>query len=63
MFPKTENEFRVLSEQGKDVEYAETEGKDTPPEGDDWAYWSDRVTEQETVAVWRRIVRVHQAME
>lgn len=41
-------------------EYCETVNKDTPPDqveyGTGWEYWSDRVTPDERVAVWRRIV-------
>jgi hypothetical protein len=41
-------------------EYVETPNKSTPPEGEGWEYWSDRVIldeqgkEVERVAVWRR---------
>jgi len=42
-------------------EYTETVNKDTPPDpvqhGTGWEYWSDRVTPDEHVAVWRRVVQ------
>lgn len=40
-------------------EYVETANKMTPPDaiehGIGWEYWSDRITPDEHVAVWRRI--------
>jgi hypothetical protein len=42
-----------------DYEYVETADKNTPPNesvyGNGWEYWSDRITPDEHVAVWRRI--------
>ena len=60
MFPVTAEQFAALQEQGMTVEYTETANRQTPPEGDGWVYWSDRVTPEETVAVWRRIVPIEQ---
>jgi len=37
-----------------DWEYAETPDKHTPPPGERWQYWGDRVTPEDHVAVWRR---------
>lgn len=39
----------------KDYVYAETVDRNTPPDGDGWEYWSDRITPDEHVAVWRRV--------
>ena len=36
-------------------EYVETESKNIIPEGDNWEYWGQRTTPEESVAVWRRI--------
>ena len=36
-------------------EYIETVNKNTIPEGDGWGYWGDRITPDESKAVWRRI--------
>ena len=58
VFPSTPEAFAALEAQGKTVEYAETPNSETPPEGDGWVYWSNRVTEDESVAVWRRIVPI-----
>lgn len=42
-------------------EYVETVNKNTPPDpaehGTGWEYWSDRITPDEHVAVWRRIAQ------
>ena len=38
-------------------EYVETADKDTRPDGENWEYWSDRITPDEHVAVWRRVVQ------
>ena len=42
-----------------DYEYVETSEKTSPPDleeyGTGWEYWSDRITPDEHVAVWRRI--------
>lgn len=62
-FPETEADFLALADQGKTVEYAETPSAETPPEGDGWVYWSDRVTLEGTVAVWRRIVPIEQVQQ
>jgi hypothetical protein len=37
-------------------EYIETESKDIKPDGEGWEYWSDRITPDVHVAVWRRVV-------
>lgn len=39
-----------------DYEYIETENKQIIPEGAGWEYWGDRITPDEHVAVWRRVV-------
>jgi len=60
MFPVAEGEYAALAAVGKTVEYAETRDAQTMPEGDDWVYWSERVTPEEAMAVWRRIVFIQQ---
>lgn len=35
-------------------EYKETDSKDMVPEGENWEFWSMRITQKEEVAVWRR---------
>ena len=59
-FPVTEEDFAALAASGKTVEYTETPDAETPPEGEGWEYWGDRVTDTESVAVWRRIVPIEQ---
>ena len=39
--------------------YAETKNKDVRPVGDGWEYWGDRITPEESVAVWRRDADVY----
>lgn len=53
-------DFAALANEGKTAIYAETESKDTSP-GDEWVYWSDRVTPDVRVAVWRKVVTVAEA--
>ena len=36
-------------------EYVET-AKNIKPDGDGWEYWGDRITPDEHVAVWRRLI-------
>lgn len=57
-FPQTAEEFDALRDQGLTVQYAETDDPNTPPQGDGWQYWRDRVTPEGTVAVWRRIAPI-----
>jgi hypothetical protein len=42
--------------------YVETENMNTPPDAEQygvgWEYWSDRITPDEHVAVWRRVVQL-----
>ena len=56
MFPITEEEFALLESQGKKTEGCETDAPDIIPEGENWEFWSMRITPEESKAVWRRIV-------
>lgn len=57
-YPVTAEQYAALAEQGLTVEYDETLSNTERPEGDGWEYWADRITPDEHVAVWRRIVPI-----
>ena len=44
-------------------EYTETTNKDIKPTGQGWEYWSDRITPEEQVAVWRRDADIYGEVE
>jgi len=37
-------------------EYIDTDNQQVVPEGEGWEYWSDRITPEESKAVWRRVI-------
>ena len=43
--------------------YTETINKTIRPLGEGWEYWSDRVTPDEHVAVWRRDADIYGEVE
>jgi hypothetical protein len=60
VYPMKASEFAALQAQGLTVDYAETESASARPDGAGWELWSERVTDESTVAVWRRITAVEE---
>lgn len=67
--PMTPEDFAALEAAGMTVESAETPDAQTPPDGEGWVYWSDRVVQDESgnvvesAAVWRRIVPIEETSD